>query len=219
MIWRRLPSLHRRYLSPPIDHLNPQTSFIPALRVAPLRGCTSMATSAAPHAAGKAAAPLAPRVLSVQSHVVSGYVGNKCVVLPLALLGYDVDPVMSVQVTAQHGCCNGTPSLHTLYAAATSCSAPWQQPARGPARPLPLFLMASSRECLGARVTTPPPQKCRSSPITPGTRPSRARPSTGTTSESCCRWLPHPCSFAGCAALHHPRGPACVAVRWLPAAG
>ena len=39
-----------------------------------------------------------PRVLSVQSSVVSGYVGNKAAVFPLQLLGFDVDPVHSVQV-------------------------------------------------------------------------------------------------------------------------
>jgi len=30
---------------------------------------------------------------SIQSHVVRGYVGNKCSVFPLQLLGFDVDPV------------------------------------------------------------------------------------------------------------------------------
>ena len=39
-----------------------------------------------------------PRVLSIQSHVVSGYVGTKCAVFPLQLLGFDVDPINSVQV-------------------------------------------------------------------------------------------------------------------------
>lgn len=38
------------------------------------------------------------RVLSIQSHVVHGYVGNKCAIFPLQLLGFDVDPVMTVQV-------------------------------------------------------------------------------------------------------------------------
>ena len=37
------------------------------------------------------------RVLSVQSHVVSGYVGNKCATFPLQLLGFEVDAVNSVQ--------------------------------------------------------------------------------------------------------------------------
>ncbi|RYR04006.1 hypothetical protein Ahy_B06g083506 isoform A [Arachis hypogaea] len=38
------------------------------------------------------------RVLSIQSHTVQGYVGNKSAVFPLQLLGYDVDPINSGQV-------------------------------------------------------------------------------------------------------------------------
>ena len=38
-----------------------------------------------------------PRVLSVQSHVVSGYVGNRAAVFPLQLLGFDADCINSVQ--------------------------------------------------------------------------------------------------------------------------
>ena len=44
------------------------------------------------------AAKRPPSVLSIQSHVVHGYVGNKCAVLPLSLLGFEVDPINSVQV-------------------------------------------------------------------------------------------------------------------------
>lgn len=40
-----------------------------------------------------------PRVLSIQSSVVHGYVGNKAAVFPLQLLGFDVDPINSVQVS------------------------------------------------------------------------------------------------------------------------
>ncbi|KAL7074500.1 hypothetical protein ACQ4LE_006896 [Meloidogyne hapla] len=36
------------------------------------------------------------RVLSIQSHVVRGYVGNKCAVFPLQLFGFEVDSVNSV---------------------------------------------------------------------------------------------------------------------------
>jgi len=36
------------------------------------------------------------RVLSIQSHVVHGYVGNKSATFPLQLLGFDVDPINSV---------------------------------------------------------------------------------------------------------------------------
>lgn len=38
-----------------------------------------------------------PRVLSVQSHVVSGYVGNRAAVFPLQILGFDADCINSVQ--------------------------------------------------------------------------------------------------------------------------
>lgn len=37
------------------------------------------------------------RVLSIQSHVVHGYVGNKSATFPLQVLGFDVDPINSVQ--------------------------------------------------------------------------------------------------------------------------
>jgi pyridoxine kinase len=43
------------------------------------------------------------RVLAIQSHVVSGYVGNKCVVLPLNRLGFDVDAINSVQFSNHSG--------------------------------------------------------------------------------------------------------------------
>jgi len=43
------------------------------------------------------------RVLSIQSHVVSGYVGNKAAVFPLQLLGWDVDVVNTVQFSNHSG--------------------------------------------------------------------------------------------------------------------
>lgn len=43
------------------------------------------------------------RTSSIQSHVVRGYVGNKCSVFPLQLLGFDVDPVNSVQFSNHTG--------------------------------------------------------------------------------------------------------------------
>lgn len=49
-----------------------------------------------------ASAPPVKRVLSIQSHVVSGYVGNKCAVFTLQLLGFDVDPINAVQFS-NHG--------------------------------------------------------------------------------------------------------------------
>ncbi|VDP07850.1 unnamed protein product [Soboliphyme baturini] len=48
-----------------------------------------------------------PRVLSVQSHVVSGYVGNKCVTFPLqvsqSVNGFEVDTINSVQFSNHTG--------------------------------------------------------------------------------------------------------------------
>lgn len=49
------------------------------------------------------------RVLSIQSHVVSGYVGNKVAVFPLQLLGFDVDVINSVQFSV---CEKLIPKLH-----------------------------------------------------------------------------------------------------------
>ncbi|CAJ1366819.1 unnamed protein product [Effrenium voratum] len=48
-----------------------------------------------------------PRVLSVQSHVVHGYVGNRAAVFPLQLLGFEVDVINSVQFS----CHTGYPTL------------------------------------------------------------------------------------------------------------
>mmetsp|Transcript_13963 Transcript_13963/g.28180 ORF Transcript_13963/g.28180 Transcript_13963/m.28180 type:complete len:300 (-) Transcript_13963:28-927(-) len=47
------------------------------------------------------------RILSIQSHVVSGYVGNKSAVFPLQLLGFDVDIVNSVHFSNHTGYENG----------------------------------------------------------------------------------------------------------------
>lgn len=43
------------------------------------------------------------RVLSIQSHVVHGYVGNKSATFPLQLLGFEVDAVNSVQFSNHTG--------------------------------------------------------------------------------------------------------------------
>ncbi|KAJ1651409.1 hypothetical protein IWQ61_008019 [Dispira simplex] len=43
------------------------------------------------------------RILSIQSHVVSGYVGNKAATFPLQLLGYDVDAINTVQFSNHTG--------------------------------------------------------------------------------------------------------------------
>nr|ADD24322.1 Pyridoxal kinase [Lepeophtheirus salmonis] len=47
------------------------------------------------------------RILSIQSHVVSGYVGNKSSVFPLQLLGFEVDNINSVQLSNHTGYPNG----------------------------------------------------------------------------------------------------------------
>jgi pyridoxine kinase len=62
------------------------------------------------------------RVLSIQSHVVHGYVGNKAAVFPLQLLGYDVDFINSVNFASHTGyqhfpfgeIMNGEQLLHIL---------------------------------------------------------------------------------------------------------
>ena len=45
----------------------------------------------------------APRVLSVQSHVVNGYVGQKCAILALNRLGFDVDAINTVSLSNHTG--------------------------------------------------------------------------------------------------------------------
>lgn len=44
-----------------------------------------------------------PRVLSIQSHVVHGYVGNKCAVFAMQTNGVDVDPINTVQFSNNTG--------------------------------------------------------------------------------------------------------------------
>ncbi|XP_050541027.1 pyridoxal kinase isoform X2 [Daktulosphaira vitifoliae] len=46
---------------------------------------------------------LPKRVLSIQSHVVSGYVGNKSAVFPLQVMGFEVDAINSVQLSNHTG--------------------------------------------------------------------------------------------------------------------
>ena len=47
------------------------------------------------------------RVLSVQSHTVTGYVGNRSATFPLQLLGLEVDVINSVQFSNHTGYKNG----------------------------------------------------------------------------------------------------------------
>ncbi|KAF9915273.1 putative pyridoxal kinase [Lobosporangium transversale] len=44
-----------------------------------------------------------PRVLSIQSHIVSGYCGNKAATFPLQLLGFDVDVLNTVNFSNHTG--------------------------------------------------------------------------------------------------------------------
>nr|CAG4651132.1 EOG090X09AY [Simocephalus serrulatus] len=44
-----------------------------------------------------------PQVLSIQSHVVTGYVGNKSAVFPLNVLGFEVDSINSVEFSNHTG--------------------------------------------------------------------------------------------------------------------
>jgi hypothetical protein len=46
---------------------------------------------------------LSGRVLSIQSSVVHGYVGNKSAVFPLQIHGFDVDPINTVQLSNHTG--------------------------------------------------------------------------------------------------------------------
>ncbi|KAJ8567425.1 hypothetical protein K7X08_019633 [Anisodus acutangulus] len=54
------------------------------------------------------------RVLSIQSHTVQGYVGNKSAVFPLQLLGYEVDPINSVQFSNHTGYIGSVSFLNTV---------------------------------------------------------------------------------------------------------
>ncbi|KAJ3339078.1 hypothetical protein HDU93_008664 [Gonapodya sp. JEL0774] len=47
--------------------------------------------------------PSPPRILSIQSHVVSGYVGNRAATFPLQLLGFEVDVLNTVQLSNHTG--------------------------------------------------------------------------------------------------------------------
>lgn len=48
-----------------------------------------------------------PRVLSIQSHTVHGHVGQKACTFPLQLLGVQVDPLNSCQLSNHNGYANG----------------------------------------------------------------------------------------------------------------
>nr|CCA22086.1 pyridoxal kinase putative [Albugo laibachii Nc14] len=66
--------------------------------------CRGFAPFTAPFTAMSTNQPInCKRVLSIQSHVVRGYVGNKVAVFPLQLLGFDVDPINSVHFSNHTG--------------------------------------------------------------------------------------------------------------------
>ncbi|NWZ36656.1 PDXK kinase, partial [Brachypodius atriceps] len=73
--------------------------------------------------AGARGAAMEPecRVLSIQSHVVRGYVGNKAATFPLQVLGFEVDTVNSVQFSNHTGYAHwkgqvlNSDELHELY--------------------------------------------------------------------------------------------------------
>ncbi|CAM9868498.1 unnamed protein product [Chrysoparadoxa australica] len=64
--------------------------------------CTQRARSMSALHAAASAAEMLPRVLSIQSHTVYGYVGNKAATFPLQLLGFEVDPLNTV-LLSNHG--------------------------------------------------------------------------------------------------------------------
>lgn len=53
--------------------------------------------------ANNASSTLHTRVLSIQSHVVHGFVGNKCSIFILQRLGLDVDPINTVHLSNHNG--------------------------------------------------------------------------------------------------------------------
>lgn len=74
-----------------------------AAAVAPSAAPSDGPATASAGVSGSGAEAAVPRVLSIQSHVVHGYVGSKCAVFPLQLLGLEVDPVHSVQFSNHTG--------------------------------------------------------------------------------------------------------------------
>lgn len=64
---------------------------------------SSSSYSALLHLTQKMSSASQKRVLSIQSHVVHGYVGNKSATFPLQLLGFEVDAINSVQFSCHTG--------------------------------------------------------------------------------------------------------------------
>lgn len=68
-------------------------------------------------------------VLSIQSHVVSGYVGNRAAVFPLQLLGFETDFINSVQFSNHTGLKNYNTYYNNMVRLQNSqgTSACWQR--------------------------------------------------------------------------------------------
>uniref|UniRef100_A0A452GFT7 Pyridoxal kinase n=5 Tax=Durocryptodira TaxID=1579337 RepID=A0A452GFT7_9SAUR len=90
------------------------------LRLRPA-ACSCGSGGRAGRAGGMEAEEARCRVLSIQSHVVCGYVGNKAASFPLQVLGFEVDPVNSVQFSNHTGYAHwkgqmlNSDELHELY--------------------------------------------------------------------------------------------------------
>ncbi|XP_071709758.1 pyridoxal kinase-like isoform X2 [Rutidosis leptorrhynchoides] len=96
----RLLVLHNNYNNSPFISFPSQLIALPDLSIL-RRRC--LKKKMAPPILSLALPSETGRVLSIQSHTVQGYVGNKSAVFPLQLLGYDVDPIMSVQFSNHTG--------------------------------------------------------------------------------------------------------------------
>ncbi|XP_010916349.1 pyridoxal kinase [Elaeis guineensis] len=89
--------------SPSRPDLRPRTALLPIVSRSWKRSFSRRSAMAPPPILSLALPSETGRVLSIQSHTVQGYVGNKSAVFPLQLLGYDVDPINSVQFSNHTG--------------------------------------------------------------------------------------------------------------------
>ncbi|XP_020523366.1 pyridoxal kinase isoform X2 [Amborella trichopoda] len=108
--------------------LNLQSLILPQAGryLAPL-SCSSISrrSSMAPPILSLALPSGTGRVLSIQSHTVQGYVGNKSAIFPLQLLGFDVDPINSVQFSNHTGKQLYITSVSQLRAPIYICMRKW----------------------------------------------------------------------------------------------
>ena len=75
----------------------------PALPPSPPPGPPGARSGAVAAAAMAAPGPAEPRILSMQSHVVQGYVGNRCAAFTLQAFGLDVGVINTVQFSNHTG--------------------------------------------------------------------------------------------------------------------